>query len=192
MKLPRTLAAAAGVAVAVLMSTAGLAAAKPLEQLHVHDSRSEVLDGFCGDLTVRHDVEIDQYLSAKPHGPDGLIHFAERGRVTDSWTNLANDKTFTIVNVGQSKDLKVTDNGDGTLTILVARNGAQFVYGPDGTRLFIASGRLRFEIRVDHGGTPTDPADDEFLEFLGGDDEFTGRDDTAGRDFCADIHEFIG
>jgi hypothetical protein len=41
-------------------------------------------------------------------------------------------------------------------------------------------GQERFEIRVDHGGTPTDPSDDAFLEFLGVVKESTGRTD----DFC--------
>ena len=127
MKLSRTLVAVVGAAVAVLIATPSLATAKPLEQEHFHDSGSELLPDFCGDLNMRHDFEADGYFSAKPHGPDGLVYFAERVRVTDSWTNLDNGLTFTIVNVGQSKDLKVTDNGDGTLTVLVARAGPQFV-----------------------------------------------------------------
>ena len=175
-----------------MLSTAGLATAQPLEQEHVHESDSEVIEEFCGDLTVRHDVEADVYFSATPHGPDGLIYFADRVRITDSWTNLANDKTFTVAVAGQQKDLRVTDNGDGTLTILVLVAGRQTAYGPDGTRLFLDAGTFRFSFLVDHGGTPTDPFDDVEVE-----DSFelvkqAGRSDTAGRDFCEDIHEFIG
>ena len=192
MRLLRTLVSTTGLAVGVLLSTAGLAAAQPLEQEHVHESDSEVIEEFCGDLTVRHDFEVDVYFSAKPHGPDGLIYFADRFRGTDSWTNLANDKTFTVVFNGQQKDLRVTDNGDGTLTILVLGAGRQSVYGPDGTRLFLDAGTFRFSFLVDHGGTPTDPFDDVEIE-----DSFelvkqAGRSDTADRDFCEDIHEFIG
>jgi hypothetical protein len=192
MRLSRTLVSTTGLAVGVLLSTAGLAAAQPLEQEHVHESDSEVIEEFCGDLTVRHDFEADVYFSAKPHGPDGLIYFADRVRITDSWTNLANDKTFTVAVAGQQKDLRVTDNGDGTLTILVLVAGRQFAYGPDGTRLFLDAGTFRFSFEVDHGGTPTDPFDDVEVE-----DSFelvkqAGRSDTAGRDFCEDIHEFIG
>ena len=47
---------------------------------------------------------------------------------------------------------------------------------------------MRFKILIDHGGTPTDPSDDEFLEFLGVVKESTGRSD----DFCAAILEAIG
>ncbi len=163
-RLSRTLVLTAGLAVVALISSAGLAAAKPIEQEHFHDSGSEVLEDFCGDLTVRHDFEVDGYFSAKSHGPDGLIHFADRVRATDSWTNLANEMTFTVAIAGQQKDLRVTDNGDGTLTILVLVAGRSFAYGPDGTRLFLDAGTFRFSFVVDHGGTPTDPSDDEEIE----------------------------
>lgn len=192
MRLSRALVLTAGLAVAVSSATAGQAAAEPLEQEHVHESSTEVIEEFCGDLTVRHDFEADVYFSAKLHGPDGLIYFADRVRITDSWTNLANDKTFTVAVAGQQKDLLVTDNGDGTLTILVLVAGRQFAYGPDGTRLFLDAGSFRFEFMVDHGGTPTDPFDDEEIEGSFRVVKEAGRSDTADRDFCEDIHDFIG
>ena len=191
MRLSRTLVLAAGVTVAVMISPAGPAAAKPLVQEHVHDSGSELLPGFCDDLNVRHDFEADVYFSGKPHGSAGLIYFADRSRTTDSWTNVDNDKTFTIVSSGQVKDARVTDNGDGTLTVLVIFAGHESAYGPDGKRLFLDAGTFRIEFIVDHGGTPTDPSDDTEIEFLGI-VKPAGRSDTAGRDFCADLHEFIG
>jgi hypothetical protein len=192
MRLSRTLLLTTGLAAGVSIGTAGLAAAEPIEQEHVHISDSHVDENFCGDLTVRHEVEVDVYFSAKPHGPDGLIYFADRARSTDSWTNLANGKTFTVDITGQQKDLRVTDNGDGTLTILTLIAGRQFDYGPDGTRLFVDAGTFQFTFMVDHGGTPTDPFDDVEIE---GSFELVrdvGRTDLAGRDFCDDIHEFIG
>jgi hypothetical protein len=70
--------------------------------------------------------------------------------------------------------------------------GSSRGFGPDGELLLIDAGTFRFEILIDHGGTPTDPSDDEFLEFLGVVKDLTGRADTAGRDFCDDIHEIIG
>jgi hypothetical protein len=190
MRLSRTLLLTTGLAVGVSMSTAGLAAAQPIEQEHFHDSGSEVIEEFCGDLTVRHDFEADGYFSGKSRGPDGLIYFAERFRLTDAWTNLANDKTFTVTFAGQQKDQQVTDNGDGTLTIQVLIAGRNFRYGPDGTRLALDAGIFRFQFLVDHGGTPTDPDDDEEIE-----GSFELLQDTAGRagiDFCDDIHDIIG
>lgn len=54
------------------------------------------------------------------------------------------------------------------------------LYGEDGKVIGRNPGQTRVEILVDHGGTPTDPRDDEFLEFLGVVKESTGRND----DFC--------
>jgi hypothetical protein len=190
-RLSRTVLLTAGLAVAVSMSTAGLAAAQPIAQEHFHDSGSEVIEEFCGDLTVRHDFEVDVYFSGKPHGPDGLIYFADRARGTDAWTNLANDKTFTVTFAGQQKDQQVTDNGDGTLTIQVLLTGRAFAYGPDGTRfLFLDAGMFRFQFLVDHGGTPTDPDDDEEIEGSFEVLQDVGRADIA--DFCDVIHDIIG
>lgn len=83
----------------------------------------------------------------------------------------------------------MTDNGDGTLTVLALSTGVVKNYGPDGKLLFVDSGQVRFDLLIDHGGTPTDPEDDVFLtQTLV--KESTGRNDTATRDFCADLHHF--
>ena len=151
-----------------------------------------MIEDFCGDLTVRHDVEAHGMFLLNSHGRDGLGYALETFHVTESWTNLANDKTFTgVVNTVQ-RDLKVTDDGDGTLTVLVMVAGSNTYHGPDGDFLFRDNGQIRFEVSIDHGGTPTDPSDDEFLGFLGLVSGWTGHGDTEGRDFCDDIHEFIG
>ena len=60
-------------------------------------------------------------------------------------------------------DLRVTDNGDGTLTILFQATGNDVIYGADGKAIGRNPGQIRLEFLVDHGGTPTDPSDDVFL-----------------------------
>jgi hypothetical protein len=180
------------VAVLALGSAAASAAAKPLERVHFHDSSSVIIEDFCGDLTVREVTDVDGAFLFNAHGPNGLLFGSEKVHGSVSWTNLANDKTFTVVFNTLTKDLKVTDNGDGTLTLLVLSTGSFKVFGPDGEFLFNDPGQVRFELLIDHGGTPTDPSDDVELEFLGIVKGSTGRNDTEGRDFCADIHEFIG
>jgi hypothetical protein len=80
-----------------------------------------------------------------------------------------------------NRDLKVTDNGDGTLTLLVLATGNSILYGMNGEAIARNPGQVRFELLIDHNGTPTDPSDDEFLAFLGIVKESTGRSD----DFCA-------
>ena len=179
-------------AVLAVSFTTSVALAAPLDKVHFQDVTSEVVEDFCGDLTVRIDEDIRGAFLFNPHGPDGLAYASERVSGIQVITNLANDKTFTQTFSVLTKDLKVTDNGDGTLTILVMATGSSKVYGPDAKLLFNDPGQIRFEVLIDHGGTPTDSSDDEFLEFLGQVTGSTGRNDLQDRDFCADIHEFIG
>jgi hypothetical protein len=75
--------------------------------------------------------------------------------------------SVTGVLTGIEKDQRVTDNGDGTLTILVLTTGNAVLYGENGKAIARDPGQVRFEILVDDGGTPSDPSDDEFLANLG-------------------------
>ena len=79
------------------------------------------------------------------------------------------------------KDLRVTDNGDGTFTLVVLVTGNSTVYGMDGKAIARNPGQVRDEILIDNNGTPQDPSDDEFLEFIQEIKGSTGRTD----DFCA-------
>lgn len=65
------------------------------------------------------------------------------------------------------KDKRVTDNGDGTMTILMLATGNAVLYGENDKAIARNPGQIRFEILIDHNGTPTDPFDDQFLDFLG-------------------------
>jgi hypothetical protein len=53
-------------------------------------------------------------------------------------------------------------------------------------------GQIRYEVLIDHAGTPDDPSDDVFLEDLGILKGPTGRNDTIGRDFCEALTAIIG
>jgi hypothetical protein len=185
MRLARTLGLAAGLAMVGSMALAGGASAKPLEHTDFHDEFSETINDFCGvsGLTVQIDSVEDGRFLFNPHGPDGLAYGHANVSFTNVFTNVANDNTATSVGKVVDKDLRVTDNGDGTLTILVLTTGPAAVYGPDGKAIARNPGQERFELLVDHGGTPTDPSDDEFLEDLGVVKESTGRTD----DFCAAV-----
>jgi hypothetical protein len=182
MKLARMLAAAVGLTAVVSMSLATVAWAQPIREEEVFQE-TEIIDNFCdvAGLTVQRDSTIDLRSMQNPHGADGLIYLLDRVRVTSVYTNVANGNAVTEVETVVSKDLRVTDNDDGTLTILVLVTGNAVAYGPDGEAIARNPGQIRFEVLVDHGGTPTDPSDDEFLEFLGLVKESTGRTD----DFCA-------
>jgi hypothetical protein len=65
---------------------------------------------------------------------------------------------------GASRDLTVTDNGDGTITLRVAVTGmTERIRLPDGTIAYKDVGRAVLAIVIDYGGTPTDTSDDEFV-----------------------------
>lgn len=145
----------------------------------------------CG-LTLRSDVNVEGRFLANSQGSDGLIYFTEVSHGTVSWTNLANGKAMTASFAGVFKDLKVTDNGDGTLTIVSMSSGNFRVVGPEGgAALRMVTGTIRFEALIDHGGTPTDPSDDTELDFqiiM----EQTGLNELEGTTFCGDVQLLIG
>jgi hypothetical protein len=122
---------------------------------------------------------VDGSVLVVAHGPDGLAYFLEHISTTATFTNRANGKTVTFESSVVNKDLRVTDNGDGTLTLLRLATGNDVFYGPDGKAIGRNPGQIRFEILVDHGGTPTDRFDDVELDFRLV-RESTGRSD----DFC--------
>jgi len=185
------LAVAAAVFAGTLLAGAPLAGAAPLEHEHFHEETVEVTTTECPGLTLRiHDV-VDGSFLFLPHGPDGLAYGGDHVRGTTTITNLATGKTVTIEYVFNTRDLHVTDNGDGTLTIEAISRGRAQSFGADGERLFLDAGLTGFALLIDHAGTPTDPTDDEFLEFLGISTQ-VGRQDTADRDFCADMAELTG
>lgn len=147
-----------------------------------HQEEIEVINNYCGvpGLTVESAVVRDGRVHVVPHGRDGLPYGGLHIKETEVVTNLANGNSVTFFSTFIEKDLRVTDNGDGTLTILIFATGNTVLYGEDGKAIARNPGQQRIEILLDHGGTPTDPSDDEFLEFLGVVKESTGRSD----DFC--------
>ena len=103
---------------AAAMLAAGAAAQPPFKE-RFHDEGTFVDEDFCGaGLTVDGTFVADGRFLVVAHGPDGLQYFLEHVKVTVVFTNRANSKTVTLDVTRVSKDLRVTDNGDGTLTIL--------------------------------------------------------------------------
>jgi hypothetical protein len=183
MKLSRMFATAVGLTAVITMTLATVAWAQPIRE-EFRFQETEIIDDFCdvAGLTVQIDRTVDLRVMQNPHGADGLVYFLEHVRVTTVYTNVANGNAVTEVETAMGNDLRVTDNGDGTLTILDLATGNLVTYGPDGTAIARNPGQVRFEVLVDHSGTPTDPSDDEFLDFRLV-KESTGRTD----DFCAAV-----
>ena len=171
------------VATAAIVLAATASAGGQLFREPIDESEIRVEEDFCGvdGLTVEFAIRRVGSVQAVPHGPDGLVYFSFNLNVTEVVTNLENDNFVTSSATIRDKDLRVTDNGDGTLTVLVLATGNATLYGPDGKAIARNPGQVRYEVLIDHGGTPSDPSDDEFLEFLGDVKGSTGRTD----DYCA-------
>ena len=179
--------AAALIVSGVLLSAAAVDAA-PLERGTFHDAGSEFLEDFCDEdiLDMTHEWVVDGQFLGVGTGRAGLIHFRDSLRGTDIWTNENTGRVYYGTWTANSRDLFVTDNGDGTLTIEVKASGGTSWYTDTGLKLR-DPGQTRFAFIVDHNGTPTNPFDDEFVEDLGVTFGSTGRNDLQGRDFCEDL-----
>ena len=169
------------VASAATVLVAGAHAGK-LFSAPIDETDSHIEEDFCGveGLTVGFATHTVGRVQAVPHGRDQLPYFGFNLKVTDVITNLANGSDVVAESTIRDKDLRVTDNGDGTLTVLVLATGNSVLYGEDGKVIARNPGQVRFELVVDHGGTPTDPSDDGEPDFVRVVKESTGRSD----DYC--------
>lgn len=160
---------AVGLTGLLIGSTATATEAKPLEHIRYSESESEVVDGFCGDLTVRSEYHDRGVIQARQTGPGRLPRYTVSHHGGATSTNLATGKAFTVRWNYLEQDVKVRDNGDGTVTVLAQVPGPETFYGPDGQRLFVSGGMFRVELIVDQSGTPGDPSDDVVVgeEFVG-------------------------
>ena len=185
------IAVAAAATLAIAAAPAVAESGPPEVQVHYSDVYDVLLPdpadpagSFCGRLTsVPLHVEIDGYFSIKDHGPNAPApYFADRFRSTLIYTNPETGLTYTVVRVRQSKDLRIVDNSDGTLTLTGLNTGSLFAYGPDGDLLGRQNGLTRETFLVDTLDTP-DPNDD-VLTPQG--DPFTAGLVTT-EDFCDDF-----
>ncbi len=168
----------------------GSASAAPSMWETVHEEYGpEVSEDFCGvaGLTVEQYVVLDGRVRSTTQGPDGLSYYSQHIVYTDTWTNLATGESVTVVTSSSGGDLRVTDNGDGTLTILVQDTFTSLMYDEAGQLISRSTGLFRYAYLVDHAGTPTDPDDDEFLDALGG-----VKRAGLTADFCDTLVQAIG
>lgn len=166
------------------------AVASPLDGGTFHEEFTDVLNDFCGEpgLTVTEDVVVDGRFLLNTRKPGTPPYGFDVRKETAVLTNEGGE-SITVVIGALSQDLKVTDNGDGTVTILVLATGPFTAYD-DSTGKAIARnpGQVRYEILIDLSGTPSDPSDDQFIDFLGEVKGSTGRND----DYCAAALDVLG
>ena len=186
----RVLRAVLGCGLAVVVAgTLGVApaVAAPLDKGHFHDVYTDFFD--CDGTPTQVDGDVHVNFVFVKHGP-GLAYYRESVRGTNVYTNLDNGGTFTEIFTVHSMDLKVVDNGDGTLTITTLQTGGYRLYDTNGKLVLKDPGQIRTQALIGDNGTPDDPFDDVFLEDLGLIKGSTGRNDTQGRNFCDDLRQF--
>ena len=92
----------------------------------------------------------------------GETYFSSHVTLEQTFTNTATGATITTREVSRFKDLHITDNGDGTLTITNFGTGFFMMYDSDGKIIGKNTGQSRFETVIDLNGTP-DNFDDDIL-----------------------------
>jgi hypothetical protein len=178
-----------GLAVASLVASTP-ANAQPIDKGHFHDVfTSDVYD--CDGTPAQDSGDVSGNFVFNQRGSSPFPYYGESVRGTVVTTNLNTGGTYTNVFTGNSKDHTIVDNGDGTITITVFASGGSRFYDQNGKLVLKDPGEIRFAFEVDYNGTPGNPDDDQEVA-----DSFrvvrdsTGLNQTADRDFCADLVEF--
>ena len=188
--LPTTLAVTASVATVVAVLAGPSADAKVVGKEHFTDSfTSDVYD--CDGIPAQDSGTVRGNLTVVQRGSGAFPYFNEHVAGSVVTTNLSTGGTFTNVFSANTRDHKITDNGDGTITIVSYAAGGSRFYDQFGKLVLKDPGTVRFAFDVDYNGTPSNPEDDIEVP-----DSFrivrpsTGNSDLSGRDFCADLARF--
>ena len=173
--------------VAPLAAVAPASATPPLFET-ISEPFSDHIEDFCGieGFTVDDNGTFQARLKISTR-KSGIVYFLSHITIDETLTGVESGLSVTIHTAFIAKDLKIVDNGDGTLTITQLLTGPSTLYGTDGKAIARDPGQVRFRIVVDTNGTLSDPSDDIELSFelIKGS---TGRSD----DYCGPIFAEIG
>lgn len=189
MRSPHCITRAVGVTVAVLVASgvvAGAAAAGPATVTHFHHEDTIIHPAnskFCAlDFEVEEVIDVSGTFVGVHKGLDGTFYGATRMRGSVVYTNTDNENSIVNTFAINDKDQRVTEHADGSVTILVLATGNE-TYKLSGTKLVLRNpGQVRIAIHIDAEGN----ASFDVVR------ESTGRNDTAGRNFCDDLATFLG
>ena len=182
----------AGLVIAGTVLVSATASAQPIDKGHFHDVfTSDVYD--CNGTPAQDSGDVSGNFVFNQRGSSPFPYYRESVQGTIVTTNLLNGGTFTNVFTANSRDHTIVDNGNGTITITEFASGGSRLYDTNGKLVLRDPGQFRFAFDIDFNGTPGDPSDDvEVPDSFRVVRDSTGRNDTAGRDFCADLVEFTG
>ena len=147
----RTIVGALVVATSLAMTLGSPASARIVERGSFHDEFSDTDPNFCdAGLAVDFAATVDGRFQVNTRRPGGFGYYLEHVSVVNVFTDQATGQTATDIQPNTvGKDLTITDNGDGTLTIVVLLTGGARTYGDDGSLIARNSGQVRFENVVD-------------------------------------------
>ena len=150
---------------AVLVASEQVADARPLERGTFAYGGDSVVDWCGSDAPFRDQFDVTGTVVGRvtgQRGGDGF-RYSQTYHGTAIWTNLATERSISIVWNDHDQDLHITDNGDGTGTLLWQSSGTVNYYGPDGKFVTNGPGAARLETIIDFAGTPGDPSDDTVI-----------------------------
>jgi hypothetical protein len=179
--------AAGALAATMLAAGTVTAAAEPFVNETFEYSDSFVIDD-CDGLELLGEESGRGHVLINSQGSDGLEYFQANVGGTGTITNPATGLSITYRFRFLDQDLKVSENEDGTFTVIIKVSGPSQTFGPDGKLLFVDTGQAVFQtLWAGDGDFPSDGTQLDGVELKN-----TGRLDTRDRDFCADMHEFLG
>ena len=182
----------AGLAITGSALASAPATARPIDKGHFHDVfTSDVYS--CDGTPAQDSGNVSGNFVFNQRGSSPFPYYRESVRGTVVTTNLNTGGTYTNVFTANSKDQTIVNNGDGTITITTFASGGSRFYDTNGKLVLRDPGEVRFAFDIDYNGTPGDPSDDvEIPDSFRLIRDSTGRNDTEGRDFCADLVAFTG
>jgi len=180
----------AGLIIAGAALAGAPATARPIDKGHFHDVFTN--DPYDCDGTPAQDSgDVSGNFVFNQRGSSPFPYYGESVHGTVVTTNLDTGGTYTNIFTANSRDHKIVDNGDGTITITTFGSGGSRFYDRNGKFVLKDPGEVRFSIEIDVNGTPGDPSDDSEVpnsfQMVRGS---TGHSDFSNRDFCADLVAF--
>jgi hypothetical protein len=180
--------AAVTCAAAAVTAGAAVSGADPAVVVHFEDEFTETYPSGDPDFFCTLDFEVVQHFEESgtfvggTRGPDGAFYGGARFTGTNTFSNPANGKSYQSRFAGTDRDQRITDNGDGTVSIQVQQTGPTRWYVGD-TLTFVDTGMNRFTLLFDTEGNELG------VVSL---DKIAGHYGTDGRDFCTDLDLFLG
>ena len=149
----RSLILIAGLAIAGAVGTGTSAVAQPIDKGHFHDVFTD--DPYsCDGLPAQDSGDISGNFVLNQRGSSPFPYYRESVHGTFATTNLLTGGTFTQVFASVSQDHVITDNGDGTITIMVNSAGGWRAYDQFGKLVLKDPDNFRFPFDIDYQGTP--------------------------------------